>query len=76
MDLIDYGDFVVHIFDEKARRFYDPSVCGAKRTADYHGRISAAKFFETRSDRLIALSGAMREAVSLAERVAATTPTC
>ena len=21
--LIDYGDFVVHIFDEKARRFYD-----------------------------------------------------
>src|SRR5215475_3464150 len=21
--LIDYGDFVVHVFDEKARRFYD-----------------------------------------------------
>ena len=21
--LVDYGDFVVHIFDEKARRFYD-----------------------------------------------------
>jgi ribosome-associated protein len=21
--LLDYGDFVVHVFDEKARRFYD-----------------------------------------------------
>ncbi len=21
--LIDYGDFIVHVFDEKARRFYD-----------------------------------------------------
>ncbi len=21
--LVDYGDFVVHVFDEKARRFYD-----------------------------------------------------
>jgi ribosome-associated protein len=21
--LVDYGDFIVHVFDEKARRFYD-----------------------------------------------------
>ncbi|HXI22872.1 MAG TPA: RsfS/YbeB/iojap family protein, partial [Pyrinomonadaceae bacterium] len=21
--LVDYGDFVVHVFDDKARRFYD-----------------------------------------------------
>jgi len=28
--LVDYGDFILHVFDEKARRFYDSNACGAK----------------------------------------------
>lgn len=49
--LIDYGDFIVHVFDQKARRFYDLEYLWreAKRL-DVSPEVLAAQISRTRSE--------------------------
>ena len=74
--LLDYGDFVVHVFEQKARKFYDLERLWreSKRVelpAEFTDR--QWQFFEKRIViELFARSQGMREAVGLAERVSST----
>ena len=70
--LLDYGDFVVHVFEQKARQFYDLERLWreSKRVELPPEFTGDSQFFEKRIViELFARSPGMREAVSLAERV-------
>ena len=73
--LMDYGDFVVHVFADKARKFVRPgaSLAKAGRVELPAEFVNDSQFFEKRIViGIVALSQSMREAVGLAERVAPT----
>ena len=73
--LLDYGDFVVHVFEQKARKFYDLERLWreSKRIEVPAVQLRQCWFFEKRIViELFARSPRMREAISLAERVSAT----
>jgi len=73
---VDYGDFILHVFEHKARRFYDlERLWRDAPRSDVAARRRAVEreFFEKRIViEPVALSDAMREVVRLAGRVAAT----
>ena len=56
--LIDYGDFVVHVFDDKARRFYD-----LERLWREAGRLNpSSEQIESQISRMKSEEGSLREA--------------
>ena len=73
---MDYGDFVVHVFEQKARKFYDlERLWRESKRVELPAEFTReqCQFFEKRIViEIFARSQGMREAVSLAERVSAT----